>query len=187
MIGNACNLRSDYGETMTSYKQIAIVLSGEVLFHYFNIMHCLATAAMKCCTEYLISNLISTSKSYSAAHDITFKHRAGAAAGRIFWTYLGRGPATGQNRGPAVPVRCHAVLGRTHMCQLAYWRTGLLVLVQGSWYYVYVSYATNAGTNGPQPRQKSWGLAVAGRGIKNGPQPAEIAAGLRCGPDVMHC
>jgi hypothetical protein len=81
------------------------------------------------------------------------------------------------------------------MCLLAYWRTGLLVLVQGSWYYVYVSYATNAGTTGrsrPQPRQKSCGLAVAGRGIKNGPQPAEIAAGrgsaAGCGPRApMSC
>ncbi len=81
------------------------------------------------------------------------------------------------------------------MCLLAYWRTGLLVLVKGSWYYVYVSYATNAGTNGPQPAAattKNCGLAVADRGIKNGPQPAEIAAGRSsaagCGPRApMSC
>jgi hypothetical protein len=33
----------------------------------------------------------------------TFKHRAGAAAGRIFWTYLGRGPAAGQKPGRPYP------------------------------------------------------------------------------------
>jgi hypothetical protein len=33
----------------------------------------------------------------------TFKHRAGAAAGRIFWTHLGRGPAAGQKPGRPYP------------------------------------------------------------------------------------
>jgi hypothetical protein len=33
----------------------------------------------------------------------TFKHRAGAAAGQIFWTYLGRGPAAGQKPGRPYP------------------------------------------------------------------------------------
>jgi hypothetical protein len=33
----------------------------------------------------------------------TFKHRAGAAAGRIFWSYLGRDPAAGQKPGRPYP------------------------------------------------------------------------------------
>ena len=92
--------------------------------------------------------------------------------------------------------RCHAVLGRTHMCLLAYWRTGLLVLVQGSWYYVYVSYATNAGTNGPQPAAATTKKLRPGRGRPRHKKRA--AAGRNCGrprlcgrlrptgPDVMH-
>jgi hypothetical protein len=102
-----------------------------------------------------------------------------------------------KNRGPAVPVRCHAVLGRTHTCLLAYWRTGLLVLVQGSWYYVYVSYTTNAGTNGPQPAAATTKKLRPGRGRPRHKKRA--AAGRNCGrprlcgrlrptgPDVMHC
>jgi hypothetical protein len=36
----------------------------------------------------------------------TFKHRAGAAAGRIFWTYLGRGQAgLIGGRPPKYPIR----------------------------------------------------------------------------------
>jgi hypothetical protein len=58
----------------------------------------------------------------------TFKHRAGAAAGRIFWTYLGRGPVAGQKPGRpylAAPICAYSSLlenwtARTH--------TGFLVL-----------------------------------------------------------
>ena len=82
------------------------------------------------------------------------------------------------------------------MCLLAYWRTGLLVLVQGSWYYVYVSYATNAGTNGPQPAAATTKKLRPGRGRPRHKKRA--AAGRNCGrprlcgrlrptgPDVMH-
>ena len=49
----------------------------------------------------------------------------------------GRRPKSGAGR---VPGRRGAVLDRTRMCLLGYWRTGLLVLAQGSWYYLYVSY-----------------------------------------------
>jgi hypothetical protein len=129
-------------------------------------------------------------------HDIHFQTESRSRSRPNFLDLFGPWPGRRPKTGPAVPVRCHTVLGRTHMCLLAYWRTGLLVFIQGSWYYVYVSYATNAGTNGPQPAPATTKKLRPGRGRPRHKKRA--AVGRNCGrprlcgrlrptgPDVMH-
>jgi hypothetical protein len=102
---------------------------------------------------------------------------------------------------PAVPGRGLAIYGRTHLYLLGYCRTGLLVLVLGSWYYFYMSYTIQrsepSSPRWPQPAAAMINKNRPGRG-RPGPKQAgrtrpnsRLAAA--CGrlrltaTDVMHC
>ena len=102
---------------------------------------------------------------------------------------------------PAVPGRGLAIHGRTHLYLLGYCRTGLLVLVQGSWYYFYISYTIQllerSSRRWPQPAadviikyrpgRDRPGPKQTGRTRPNS-RPAAARGRLRLtATDVMHC
>ena len=102
---------------------------------------------------------------------------------------------------PAVPGRVLAIHGRTRLYLLGYCRTGLPLLVLGSWYYFYMSYTIQrsepSSTRWPQtaaavmnkyrPGRGRPGPKQAGRTRPNS-RPAAACGRLRLtATDVMHC
>ena len=100
----------------------------------------------------------------------------------------------------AIPGRGLAIHGRTHLYLLGYCRTGLLVLVLGSWYYFYMSYTIQrsepSSPRWPQPAAAMINKNRPGRG-RPGPKqagrtrpnsrPAAARGRLRLtAPDIMH-